>query len=190
MEGVQLFPFAEYWWLYVSFVIGVGVLLAVDLGVFHRDAHVVSIKEASAWVSIWVTLAMLFNFGLYRYCLWKFANDPRLLAVPGFDPAAQAWQVALEFFTGYVVEESLSVDNIFVFVVVFTYFGIPSKYQHRVLFYGIVGAFFFRTAFIVTGSVLMQYHFIVLLFGATCQARSDFCHGLRALNDLICVRHS
>jgi len=74
--------------------------------------------------------------------------------------------VALEFFTGYVVEESLSVDNIFVFVVVFTYFGIPSKYQHRVLFYGIVGAFFFRTAFIVVGSVLMQYHFVVLIFGA------------------------
>ena len=102
----------------MSFVIGVGALLAVDLGVFHRDAHVVSIREAGAWVSVWVTLAMLFNFGLYRYSLWKFANDPRLLAIPGFDAAAQAWQVALEFFTGYVVEESLSVDNIFVFVAV------------------------------------------------------------------------
>ncbi len=166
MEGVQLFPFAEYWWLYVSFVVGVAALLAVDLGVFHRDAHVVSIKEAGVWVSVWVSLAMLFNFGLYQYSLWKFANDPRLLAIPGFDPAAEAWQVALEFFTGYVVEESLSVDNIFVFVVVFTYFDIPSKYQHRVLFYGIVGAFFFRTVFIVAGSVLMQYHFVVLIFGA------------------------
>ncbi len=67
MEGVQLFPFAEYWWLYVSFVVGVAALLAVDLGVFHRDAHVVSIKEAGVWVSVWVSLAMLFNFGLYQY---------------------------------------------------------------------------------------------------------------------------
>ena len=165
MEGVQLFPFAEYWWLYVSFVIGGGVLLAIDLGIFHREAHAVSIKEAVVWTSIWIALAMLFNFGLYRYSLWKFAIDPRLLAIPGLDPAAQAWQVALEFFTAYVVEKSLSVDNIFVFALVFTYFGIPSKYQHRVLFYGIVGAFFFRTIFIIAGSVLMQYHFIILFFG-------------------------
>ena len=92
--------------------------------------------------------------------------DPRLLAIPGFDPAAEAWRVALEFLTGYVVEESLSVDNIFVFVVVFKYFGIPARYQHRVLFYGIMGAFIFRTSFIVAGSVLMQYQSIVYLFGA------------------------
>ncbi len=166
MEDVQLFPFAEYWWLYVSFVGGVALLLAIDLGVFHREAHEVSIKEAGVWVSIWVSLALLFNFGLWRYSLWKFAHDPRLQAIPGFDAATEAWRVALEFFTGYVVEESLSVDNIFVFVVVFTYFGIPSRYQHRVLFYGILGAFVFRTIFIVVGAVLIQYHFVVLLFGA------------------------
>ena len=166
MEGVQLFPFAEYWWLYVSFIGGVALLLAIDLGVFHREAHEVSIKEAGIWVSIWVSLALLFNFGLWRYSLWKFANDPRLQAIPGFDATAEAWRVALEFFTGYVVEESLSVDNIFVFVVVFAYFGISSRYQHRVLFYGILGAFVFRSIFIVMGSVLIQYHFVILFFGA------------------------
>ena len=146
MDSVQLFPFAEYWWFYLCFVAGVAMLLAVDLGIFHREAHEVSMKEAGIWVSIWVSLAVLFNFGLYRFSLWKFAVDPRLQAVPGFDAEAEAWRVALEFFTGYVVEESLSVDNIFVFVIVFKYFGIPARYQHRVLFYGIMGAFFFPYA--------------------------------------------
>ena len=165
MESVQLFPFAEYWWVYVAFVGGVATLLAIDLGVFHREAHVVGFKEAGLWVSIWVSLALLFNFGLYRYSLWKFAIDPRLQAIPDFDASAAAWRVALEFLTGYVVEESLSVDNIFVFVVVFRYFGIPSRYQHRVLFYGILGAFIFRTVFITAGSVLMRYQSVVLIFG-------------------------
>ena len=166
MDSVQLFPLAEYWWLYLAFMVGVVVVLFIDLGVFHRDAHVVSIKEAGIWTSIWISLALLFNFGLYQFALWKFGVDPRLLAIPGFDPAAEAWRVGLEFLTGYVVEKSLSVDNIFVFVVVFKYFGIPPRYQHRVLFYGILGAFVFRTAFIVAGSVLMQYQSIVYLFGA------------------------
>lgn len=165
MDSVQLFPFAEYWWFYLCFVAGVAMLLAVDLGIFHREAHEVSIKEAGIWVSIWVSLAVLFNLGLYRFSLWKFAVDPRLQAVPGFDAGTEAWRVALEFFTGYVVEESLSVDNIFVFVIVFKYFGIPARYQHRVLFYGIMGAFFFRTLFIVAGSLLIQYQFVVFLFG-------------------------
>jgi tellurite resistance protein TerC len=166
MDSVQLFPLAEYWWLYLAFMVGVVVVLFIDLGVFHRDAHVVSIKEAGIWVSVWISLALLFNVGLYQFSLWKFGLDPRLLAIPGFDPAAEAWRVALEFLTGYVVEKSLSVDNIFVFVVVFKYFGIPDRYQHRVLFYGIMGAFIFRTLFIVVGSVLMQYQSIVYLFGA------------------------
>ena len=166
MDSVQLFPLAEYWWLYLAFMVGVVLVLLIDLGIFHRDAHIVSIKEAGVWVSVWVSLALLFNFGLYQFSLWKFGVDPRLLAIPGFDPAAEAWRVALEFLTGYVVEESLSVDNIFVFVVVFKYFGIPARYQHRVLFYGILGAFIFRTTFIIAGSVLMQYQSIVYLFGA------------------------
>lgn len=166
MEHVQLFPFAEYWWVYIAFVAGIGALLAVDLGVFHRDAHEVSFKEAGAWVTVWISLALLFNFGLYRYSIWKFATNSRLLAIPGFDAEAAAWRVALEFLTGYIVEESLSVDNIFVFVVVFRYFGIPNRYQHRVLFYGILGAFVFRTLFIVAGSLLIRYQLIIYVFGA------------------------
>lgn len=166
MDQVQLFPFVEYWWVYIAFAAGVGALLAIDLGVFHRQAHEVSFKEAGIWVVVWISLALLFNFGLYQYSLRTFASDPRLLAIPGFDAEATAWRVALEFLTGYVVEESLSVDNIFVFVVVFRYFGIPNRYQHRVLFYGILGAFVFRTFFIIGGSLLMRYHFIIYIFGA------------------------
>jgi tellurite resistance protein TerC len=160
-----LFPFAEYWWFYAAFTAAVLVLLALDLGVFHRSAHVVSFKEAAGWCSVWVTLAVLFNVGFYFYMRAKFAQDPRLLAVPGFDPSAVAWQTALEFFTGYVVEYSLSVDNIFVFVLVLGYFGVPPQYQHRVLFYGILGALVFRGIFIALGAVLMQFHWVVWLFG-------------------------
>lgn len=160
-----LFPFTEYWWFYLGFTGFVLLLLALDLGVFHRKAHEVSFREAAAWSVVWVALALVFNFLLYQYALWKFPQDPRLLATPGFDPAAAAWRVALEFMTGYVVEKSLSVDNIFVFVLVFGYFAVPAKYQHRVLFYGIVGALVFRAVFIALGSALMQYHWVVVVFG-------------------------
>jgi tellurite resistance protein TerC len=87
------------------------------------------------------------------------------MAIPGFDPNAAAWRVALEYLTGYVVEKSLSVDNIFVFVMVFSYFNIPAKYQHRVLFYGILGALGFRAIFVTLGAALMRYHWVVLIFG-------------------------
>jgi len=160
-----LFPFAEYWWLYGGFLIFVLIMLALDLGVFNRKAHVISFKEAGAWSIVWVTLALIFNFILYRYALWKFPQDERLTAVPGFNPDLAAWNVSLEFLTGYIVEKSLSVDNIFVFVMVFAYFAIPPKYQHRVLFYGILGALVFRAIFIAMGSALMEYHWIVYLFG-------------------------
>ncbi len=162
----ELFPFADYWWFYLGFTGFVLALLALDLGVFHRKAHEVSFKEAAAWSVVWVTLALVFNFLLYQYALWKFPQDARLMAVPGFDPAAAAWRVSLEFLTGYVVEKSLSVDNVFVFVLVFGYFAVPAKYQHRVLFYGIIGALAFRALFIALGSALMQYHWVVVLFGA------------------------
>ncbi len=162
----ELFPFADYWWFYLGFTGFVLLLLALDLGVFHRKAHEVSFKEAATWSVVWVTLALVFNFLLYQYALWKFPQDARLAAVPGFDPGAAAWRVALEFLTGYVVEKSLSVDNVFVFVLVFGYFAIPAKYQHRVLFYGIIGALAFRAVFIALGSALMQYHWVVVLFGA------------------------
>ena len=163
---VELFPFADYWWFYLGFTAFVFLLLALDLGVFHRQAHEVSFREAATWSFVWVTLALAFNFLLYQYALWTFPQDPRLTAIPGFDPSDAAWRVSLEFLTGYIVEKSLSVDNIFVFVMVFGYFAIPAKYQHRVLFYGIVGALLFRAIFIALGSALMQYHWIVFVFGA------------------------
>jgi tellurite resistance protein TerC len=160
------FPFHEYWWAYATFIALVFGLLAIDLGIFHRQTHEVTWREAAIWSVVWISLALLFNFGLYHFALWKFSHDPRLMALPGFSPEASAWQVALEFLTGYVVEKSLAVDNIFVFVVVFSFFAIPAKYQHRVLFYGILGALLFRAIFIALGSVLMQYHTVILVFGA------------------------
>jgi tellurite resistance protein TerC len=160
-----LFPINEYWWLYTTFLGFVLILLGLDLGVFHREARVVRFREAVAWCATWVSLALLFNVALYGYARWKFPQDPRLTAVPGFDPAAAAWQVALEFLTGYLVEYSLSVDNIFVFLLWLGYFGVPRTLQHRVLFYGILGALVFRAFFIALGAVLMQLHWVVWLFG-------------------------
>ncbi len=163
---VVLFPFAEYWPFYGGFLLLVFFLLAVDLGVFHKQAHAVSIKEAGAWSAVWVSVALAFCYGLYRYCLHEFPTDPRLVAVPGFDALASARQVALEFLAGYVVEYSLSIDNIFVFVVVLNYFAVPLHLQHRVLFFGILGALVFRGVFIALGAVLMQFEWVVWIFGA------------------------
>ena len=160
------FPFSDYWWFYLAFTGFVVFLLALDLGVFHRKAHVISFREAGLWSAIWVALALAFNLLFYYYALWKFSGDARLAATAGFDPAAAARQVGLEFLTGYVVEKTLSLDNIFVFVVVFSFFGIPAIYQHRVLFYGILGALVFRAVFITIGAALLEYHWVVWLFGA------------------------
>ena len=164
--NINLFPLAEYWWMYAAFTLFVFAMLAVDLGIFHRKAHAVSFREAATWSVVWVMLAVAFSYALYQYALWKFPQDPRLMAFPGFDPQAAARMVSLEFLTGYIIEKSLSVDNIFVFVLIFGYFAIPAKYQHRVLFYGIIGALIFRAIFIAMGAVLMQYHWVILLFGA------------------------
>jgi len=147
-----LFPFTEYWSFYAAFLALVLVLLAIDLGVFHREAHVVTFRESLAWSVVWVTVALAFNYAFYAYSADKFG-------------AEAGTRLGLEFLTGYVVEKSLAVDNIFVFVLVFAYFGIPQKYQHRVLFYGIIGALVFRAIFIALGSVLMQYSAVVLVFG-------------------------
>lgn len=160
------FPFVDYWWFYLGFTGFVLLLLALDLGVFHRKAHAVSAREASLWSVVWIALALVFNFAFYQYAAWKFARDPRLLEIAGFDPEVAARQIGLEFLTGYVVEKTLSLDNIFVFVVVFAFFGIPAMYQHRVLFFGIAGALVFRAVFIALGSVLLQYHWVIWLFGA------------------------
>ena len=166
MENVILFPFAEYWLFYAGFTVFVLMMLALDLGVFHRDAHEVTFKESLTWSIVWISLALIFNFLFYKYAGWKFANDARLLAIPGFDGDAAAKQVGLEFLTGFIVEKTLAVDNIFVFVVVFGFFAIPLKYQHRVLFFGIIGALIFRIIFIAMGSILLQYQWIVIFFGA------------------------
>jgi tellurite resistance protein TerC len=132
------------WW--VVFNIFVLFMLALDLKVFHRRAHDVKIKEALLWTAVWILLALLFNVGIY---LW-FGS-----------------QTALEFFTGYLIEKSLSVDNIFVFLLIFSYFGVPSAYQHRVLFYGIVGALVLRAIFILAGVTLIhKFHWIIYVFGA------------------------
>ena len=165
METI-LFPISEYYWFYAGFLAFVLMMLALDLGVFHRDAHEVSIKEATAWSVVWVTLALAFNVGLYYYAAWKFPQDERLMAIPGFNPDAAATAVGLEYLTGYIVEKALSVDNIFVFVMVFAYFAVPKIYQHRVLFYGILGALVFRAIFIGAGSFLMQFHWVIYVFGA------------------------
>lgn len=129
------------------------MMLALDLGVFHRKAHEVSFKEATIWSIVWVTLALIFNGLFYYYTVDKFGTDA-------------GTRLSLEFLTGYIVEKSLSVDNIFVFVMVFAYFAIPPIYQHRVLFYGIIGALIFRAIFIAAGSWLMQFHWVIYLFGA------------------------
>lgn len=147
------FPFAEYWWFYLAFTAFVLLMLALDLGVFHREAHKVSFKEATVWSIVWVSLALIFNGLFYYYTTTNFG-------------AAEGTRLSLEFLTGYIVEKSLSVDNIFVFVMVFAYFAIPAKYQHRVLFYGIIGALIFRAIFIAAGSYLMQFQWIIYIFGA------------------------
>ena len=162
---VTLFPIDEYWWFYAAFMAFVLLLLALDLGVFHRKAHAVSMKEAAVWSVIWIALALAFNIALFQYASWKFPNDLRLLSVPGFDPHEAAREVSLEYLTGYIVEKSLSIDNVFVFVMIFSYFAVPAMYQHRILFYGILGALVFRSIFISFGSVLMSYQWVVLLFG-------------------------
>jgi tellurite resistance protein TerC len=128
-------------------------MLALDLGVFNRKAHAVTFREATIWSIVWVVLALTFNGIFYYYSASKFG-------------AETGKQLALEFLTGYVLEYSLSVDNIFVFVLVFSYFGIPAKYKHRVLFYGILGALIFRAIFIALGSALMQINWIIYIFGA------------------------
>ena len=139
MESERLF----IWIAFNVFVLG---MLALDLGVFHRKAHTVSIKEASIWSVVWVCLAMIFNVGIYF--VWGSEK-------------------ALEFLTGYVIEKSLSVDNLFVFLMIFQYFSTPSQYQHRVLFWGILGALILRAIFIAAGAALLaNFHWMIYVFGA------------------------
>ena len=143
-------------WLWLGFNLFVLLLLVLDLGVFHRKAHVVSIREATLWSVVWIALAMLFNLGIYRF--WD-----QLVPNSSYSNS----QAALSFFTGYLIEKSLSVDNIFVFVLMFTFFAVPAAYQHRVLFWGILGALLMRGALIAVGAALLkEFHWIIYLFGA------------------------
>src|SRR5512140_3744980 len=136
----------EYIWSWVGFNDFVLLMLALDLGVFHRKAHVVSFKESLGWTIVWVSLALLFNGGV-----WHFSGS----------------QKALEFFTGYLIEKSLSVDNVFVFALLFSYFAVPAKYQHKVLFWGILGALIMRAIMIALGATLItKFTWIIYVFGA------------------------
>jgi tellurite resistance protein TerC len=133
-------------WFWISFNLFVLIMLALDLGVFHRKSHAVSFKEAMGWSVFWVLLAACFSILVYYW----FGRHK-----------------ALEFVTGYLIEESLSVDNLFVFLLIFRYFGVEPKYQHKVLFWGIIGALIFRGIFIAAGVALIrQFHWIIYVFGA------------------------
>ena len=133
-------------WMWGGFLVFIMFMLALDLGVFHKKTHQVSFKEASIWSAVWVALAMIFNVGIWNY----FGSEK-----------------ALEFFTGYVLEKSLSVDNIFVFVLIFSSFAVPSVLQHRVLFWGVLGALLLRAIFIFAGAALIaKFHWLLYVFGA------------------------
>lgn len=132
-----------FWFLFNAFVL---VMLALDLGIFHRKSHVVTFREALTWTFVWIALALVFNGIIY---FWK------------------GQEKALEFFTGYLVEKALSVDNVFVFLMIFTYFSVPKEYQHKVLFWGILGALAMRAGFIFAGVALIEkFHFTIYIFGA------------------------
>ncbi|MBI4620003.1 MAG: TerC family protein [Desulfobacterales bacterium] len=131
------------WILFNVFVLA---MLALDLGVFHRKAHEVKIKEALIWSAVWITLALIFNLGIY---FWR------------------GEAAALEFLTGYLLEKSLSVDNIFVFLLIFSYFRVDPLYQHKILFWGILGALIMRAIFIAVGvTLIQQFHWVIYVFGA------------------------
>jgi tellurite resistance protein TerC len=158
--------------IWIAFLVFIFFLLALDLGVFHRKAHVVSVREALTWTCVWVTLALAFSVFVY------FAYDNQWfglgLAPDAVDRSAEyplgrpndGWSAFLKFVTGYVVEESLSVDNVFVIAMLFQYFAVPRLYQHRVLFWGIIGAVAMRGVMIAIGAQLVaQFGWILYVFG-------------------------
>ncbi|MBN2225977.1 MAG: TerC family protein [candidate division Zixibacteria bacterium] len=138
--------------LYGAFLTFVLSMLAIDLGIFHRRDHVVNVRESLIWTAVWIVLAIAFmGFVYYRY----------ETILPG-----SGTKTALEFLTGYLIEKSLSIDNVFVFLLIFSYFNVPAQYQHRVLFWGIIGALVFRAIFIALGALLIaKFHAVIYLFG-------------------------
>lgn len=160
------FPFETFWWIYAGLILLVFGVLVIDLGVFNKTAHNQKFKEALLWTVTWFALAMLFCAGFYYYSQHIFINNPSYSNIAGFNPVALSRRFALEFLTGYLIELFLSVDNLFIFIVIFKFFSIPQTYQHRILFYGILGALIFRGLFIALGSVLMGMKIVILFFGA------------------------
>lgn len=140
--------------LWIGFNVFVILMLALDLGVFHRKSHTVGMREALIWSAVWIALAFVFNALIYTG------------VVGGYETEALQHQKGLEFLTGYLIEKSLSVDNIFVILLIFTYFHVPSQYQHKVLFWGILGALVMRAIFIFAGVALIsKFHWIIYVFG-------------------------
>lgn len=153
-------------WLWVSFIAFVLLLLAMDLGIFHRHSHEVSVKESLIWVAVWATLSV--SFSVFVYFLYEHALFG--LAVPldnstGLPMTGQ--KAAVLYLTGYIIEQSLSMDNMFVIALILTFFAVPLKYQHRVLFWGIIGALVLRMIMILGGAALVhQFNWILYVFGA------------------------
>ena len=143
-------------WLWTGFNLFVLAMLALDLGVFHRKAHEVSTKEALTWSVVWISLSLVFNALIYLF--WD-----RMMPNSSYTNS----EAGLAFLTGYLIEKALSVDNIFVFVLIFSFFAVPAAYQHRVLFWGIIGALVMRGAMIFMGvALLKQFHWVIYIFGA------------------------
>lgn len=147
------------WWAWTGFAVFILAMLAIDLGLFNRKAHAPTYKETVGWSITWISMALIFNVLIYFYGLEYFAADP--------NAAGKAWDVALKFLTGYLIELSLSVDNLFVFLLIFSYFQVPKKYQHRVLFWGVLGALVMRIVMIFIGASLIErFNWIIYIFGA------------------------
>jgi len=143
-------------WLWIGFNLFVLGMLALDLGVFHRKSHEVSTKEALIWSIVWISLSLLFNAVIYIFWDKMMPNSTYTNSEAG-----------LAFLTGYLIEKALSVDNIFVFILIFSFFAVPAAYQHRVLFWGIIGALVMRGAMIFAGAALLkEFHWVIYIFGA------------------------
>ena len=152
-------------WLYAGFIAFVLLMLTLDLGVFHRKAHVVSVKEALAWSAVWITLGLTFSvFVYFGYEGQWFGLGVGVDAADGL--VNDGWTATQKYLTGYIVEKSLSVDNIFVIAMMFGFFAVPAIYQHRVLFWGILGALVMRGAMIAIGAKLIaEFHWVLYIFG-------------------------
>ncbi len=161
MIPVRLFPFEEVWSVYLVTTLLICGFLALDLGVLHKKAHRVGMREATTFAVIWVVVALLYNVALYFWSLWFLGNHPPV----GISIEDAAKRTAMEFLAGYVIEYSLSVDNIFVFVVVLNYFAVPPEFRHRVLYFGILGALIFRALFIGLGAIILQFQWVVITLG-------------------------